>query len=170
MVPADSNVEVEPDDEAAGLVKHLDSASAEIIADPYADEWKEAILDEYAAHIVNQTWEIVDYTSSRKPIGSRFVLKTKFKENGDIERRKARLVAKGYAQRPGTDFQETFAPVTRISSIRMLMALPFPLSRVEPHSSSNGRCYRIFKWCFEEELFMEIPEQLEESLSDIMNK
>ena len=39
MVPADSNVEVEPDDEAAGLVKHLDSASAEMIVDPYADEW-----------------------------------------------------------------------------------------------------------------------------------
>ena len=82
MVPADSNVEVEPDDEAAGLVKHLDSASAEIIADPYADEWKEAILDEYAAHIVNLTWEVVDYSSSRKPIGSRFVLKTKKQNSG----------------------------------------------------------------------------------------
>ena len=67
IVPADSNVEVEPDDEAAGLVKYLDSASAEIIVDPYADEWKKAILDEYAAHIVNQTWEVVDYPTSRKP-------------------------------------------------------------------------------------------------------
>ena len=70
MVPTDSNVEVEPDDEAAGLVKHLDSASAEIIVDPYADEWKKAILDEYAAHIVNQTWEVVDYPSSRKPLAA----------------------------------------------------------------------------------------------------
>ena len=70
MLPTDSNVEVEPDDEAAGLVKHLDSASAEIISDPYADEWKEAILDEYAAHIVNQTWEVVDYPSSRKPLAA----------------------------------------------------------------------------------------------------
>ena len=68
MVPTDSNVEVEPDDEAAGLVKHLDPASAEIIADPNADEWKEAILNEYAAHIINQTWEIVDYPPSRKPM------------------------------------------------------------------------------------------------------
>ena len=167
MVPADSNVEVEPDDEAAGLVKHLDSASAEIIADPYADEWKEAILDEYAAHIVNQTWEIVDYPSSRKPIGSRFVLKTKFKENGDIERRKARLVAKGYAQRPGTDFQETFAPVARISSIRMLMALSAEWN-LTVHQMDVVTAYLNGE--VEEELFMEIPEQLEESLSDIMNK
>ena len=59
MVPADSNVEVEPDDEAAGLVKHLDPASAEIISDIFADEWKRIILDEYAAHILNQTWEVV---------------------------------------------------------------------------------------------------------------
>ena len=167
IVPADSNVEVEPDDEAAGLVKHLDSASAEIIADPYADEWKEAILDEYAAHIVNQTWEIVDYPSSRKPIGSRFVLKTKFKENGDIERRKARLVAKGYAQRPGTDFQETFAPVARISSIRMLMALSAEWN-LTVHQMDVVTAYLNGE--IEEELFMEIPEQLEESLSDIMNK
>ena len=167
MVPADSNVEVEPDDEAAGLVKHLDSASAEIIADPYADEWKEAILDEYAAHIVNQTWEIVDYPSSRKPIGSRFVLKTKFKENGDIERRKARLVAKGYAQRPGTDFQETFAPVARISSIRMLMALSAEWN-LTVHQMDVVTAYLNDE--VEEELFVEISEQLEESLSDIMNK
>ena len=66
MVLTDSNIEAEPDDVAAGLVKHLDPASAEIIADPYADELKGAILDEYAAHIFNQTWEIVDYPEAEK--------------------------------------------------------------------------------------------------------
>ena len=167
MVQTDWNVEAEPDDEAAGLVKHLDPASAEMIADPYTDEWKGAILDEYAAHILNQTWEIVDYPSSRKPIGSRFLVKTKFKENGDIERRKARLVAKGCAQRPGTDFQETFAPVARISSVRMLMAFSAEWN-LTVHQMDVVTAYLNDE--VEEELFVEISEQLEESLSDIMNK
>ena len=124
MVPADSDDVGESENEVAGLIRHLDPASTEeALADPSAEEWNNAILEEYAAHISNRTWEIVDYPPSRKPIGSRFVLKTKLKANGDIERRKARLVAKGYAQRPGTDFQDTFAPVVRTSSIRMLMAL-----------------------------------------------
>ena len=85
------------------------------------------------------------------------MLKTKFKENGDIGRRKARLVAKGYAQRPGTDFQETFAPVARISSIRMLMALSAEWN-LTLHQMDVVTAYLNGE--VEEELFMEIPKKL----------
>ena len=63
-------------------------------------------------------------------LGHGFVLKkkkkkkkTKVNRGGKTDRRKARLVAKGFTQRPGTDFHDTFAPVARASSIRMMMAM-----------------------------------------------
>ena len=67
MMPTGSNIEVEPGDEAAGLIKHLDPASTLTIIDPNADEWKDSNLGEYTVHILGQTWDIVDYLSSRNP-------------------------------------------------------------------------------------------------------
>jgi len=63
----------------------------EALDGPNADEWKNAIREEYLAHMSNRTWEIVDRPNNRKPIGSRFVLKTKLDRNGDVDRRKAGL-------------------------------------------------------------------------------
>ena len=51
------------------------------------------------------------------------VLKTKYKENGEVGRRKVRLVARGFARKPGIGYNETFAPVARLTSIRVIMAL-----------------------------------------------
>ena len=90
----------------ANLTENLDPTNA--------SEWKDAVLDGYAAHIKNRTCEIVDYPKHRKPIRNGFVPKTKIKANGKIERRKTR---------PGADFQETYVPVVRAGSIRMLIAL-----------------------------------------------
>lgn len=58
-----------------------------------------------------------------KVIGNRFVLRNKCGANGVLERRKARLVAKGYAQQYGKDFHETYAPIARLDSIRLTIAL-----------------------------------------------
>ena len=90
---------------------------------PDQNEWTEAVVEEYKAHMENGTWDIVDLPSDKKPIGTRFVFKTKLDKDGNIDRRKARLVAKGFTQIPGTDFQDTFAPVIRSSSIRLMMAI-----------------------------------------------
>ena len=60
---------------------------------------------------------------NRFPIGSKWVFKTKYKENGEVERRKARLVARGFAKKSGIEYNETFAPVARLTSIRVIMAL-----------------------------------------------
>lgn len=58
----------------------------------------------------------------RKTVGCKWVFRVKNKSDGTIERFKARLVAKGFIQQPGTDFNETFAPVVRLNNLRSLLA------------------------------------------------
>ena len=85
--------------------------------------WANAMNEEIASIERNQTWELVDLPNGREVIGLKWIYKTKFNEDGSIQKHKARLVAKGYAQQPGVDFHETFAPVVRMETIRTVLAL-----------------------------------------------
>jgi hypothetical protein len=71
----------------------------------------------------NQTWKLVDLPDGQKPIGVKWIYKLKKNAHGLIVKPKARLVAKGYVQKEGIDFEEVFAPVTRLDSVRLLLAL-----------------------------------------------
>src|SRR5438105_4332966 len=71
----------------------------------------------------NCTWSLVDPPSGHRPIGLKWVFKPKRDASGTIVKHKARLVAKGYVQQPGIDFEEVFAPVARLESVQLLLAL-----------------------------------------------
>lgn len=71
----------------------------------------------------NKTWELVDKPDGVKPIGLKWIYKIKRNADGSINKYKARLVAKGYVQQEGIDFEEVFAPVARLETIRLLIAL-----------------------------------------------
>ncbi|KAI3772361.1 hypothetical protein L6452_03546 [Arctium lappa] len=86
-------------------------------------EWVKAMKTELDAIERNQTWSLVDLPAGRKPIGLKWVYKLKRDPSGKILKHKARLVAKGYVQKPGVDFNEVFAPVARLETIRIILAL-----------------------------------------------
>ena len=89
-----------------------------------AEEWRNAAQAEIDAHITNGTWEPCPLPPGKKAIGCRWVFTQKFLANGELERYKARLVAKRFAQRPGFDYLETFAPTVRMATLRVVLASP----------------------------------------------
>ena len=86
-------------------------------------QWKAAMDEEMKALLQNDTWEVVDLPREKKTVGCKWVYTLKYKSDGSLDRYKARLVARGYTQTYGIDYQETFAPVTRINIIRILISL-----------------------------------------------
>ena len=71
----------------------------------------------------NGTWKIVDRPYGCKPIGCKRVFRKKLRPDDTIERYKARLMAKGYTQMEGEDFFDTYSPVARLTTIRVLLSL-----------------------------------------------
>ena len=71
----------------------------------------------------NNTWELVNLPKGKRKVGCKWVLTTKNRAYGTLERYKVRLVAKGYTQTHGTDYQETFALVEKINDVRIFLSL-----------------------------------------------
>lgn len=121
-------------------------------------EWKAAIEEEVKALQKNGTWEITELPSGKTPIGCKWIFTVKTRADGNIDRYKARLVAKGFTQSYGIDYQETFAPVAKLNTIRVLLSLAanldWPLHQLDVKNAFlNGN--------LEEEVYLEIPQGLE---------
>jgi hypothetical protein len=88
-----------------------------------APEWATAIKQEVDSINKNQTWTYVNLPSGKWPITSKWIFKEKVGPSGKVEKLKARLVAKGFIQKEGVDFYDTFAPIVRWSTIRIIISL-----------------------------------------------
>ncbi|WJX83468.1 hypothetical protein P8452_66129 [Trifolium repens] len=85
--------------------------------------WIEAMQEELNQFKRNEVWDLVPRPEGVNIIGTKWVYRNKFDESGVVTRNKARLVAQGYSQIEGVDFDETFAPVARLESIRLLLGV-----------------------------------------------
>lgn len=85
--------------------------------------WENAMAQELQAIEKNSTWALTALPAGHKPIGLKWVYKLKKNTAGEVIKHKARLVAKGYVQRQGVDFEEVFAPVARLDTVRVILAI-----------------------------------------------
>ncbi|CAL8988995.1 unnamed protein product [Prunus brigantina] len=86
-------------------------------------EWFLAMQEELNQFVRNDVWYLVPRPINTNVIGTKWIFKNKTDEQGNVVRNKARLVAQGYTQMEGIDFDETFAPVARLESVRLLLAI-----------------------------------------------
>ncbi|GJU62917.1 retrovirus-related pol polyprotein from transposon TNT 1-94 [Tanacetum coccineum] len=84
--------------------------------------WIIAMQEELNQFIANDVWELVPQPKNMTIIGTKWVFRNKLDENGVVSRNKARLVAQGYNQQEGIDYDETYALVARLESIRLAYA------------------------------------------------
>ena len=95
----------------------------EAVSCPQSELWLEAMRDEIQSMRHNGVWELIELPERQRPIGCKWVYKTKRDSKGKVEKFKARLVAKGFTQREGVDYEATFSPVSSKDSFRVIMAL-----------------------------------------------
>ena len=118
-------------------------------------QWEKAVQDEVHSLIKNHTWDLVPRPNNRQVVTNKFILKHKKNEIGQIVRLKARLVARGFSQIYGVDYLDTYAPVVKLASIRILFALA-AIYGLEVHQMDVVTAFLAGE--LEEEIYMELPE------------
>ncbi|XP_073153942.1 uncharacterized protein [Henckelia pumila] len=127
-------------------------------------QWKEAINFEIESILQNHTWKLVDLPPGSKPLGYKWIFKRKMKSDGTIEKYKARMVIKGYHKREGLDYFDTYSPVTRITSIRVILSIA-ALRNLEVHQIDVKTAF--LNGDLEEKFYMEQPEGFSASGQEI---
>ena len=103
----------------------------------------------------NGVWDLIEWPNSCNLVGCKWVFKTKRDAKGNIERFKARLVAKGFTQKEGIDYKDTFSPVSKKDSLRIIMAL-LPHFDLELHQMDVKTAF--LNGNLDEDIYMEQPE------------
>ncbi|GJU59135.1 retrovirus-related pol polyprotein from transposon TNT 1-94 [Tanacetum coccineum] len=137
------NLKNDIEDETLEIDKNVNEAIVD-------KSWILAMKEELNQFIAKDVWELVPQPKNMTIIGTKWVFRNKLYENGVVSRNKARLVAQGYNQQEGIDYDETYAPVARFESIRILLAyacaLDFKLFQMDVKSAFlngliNGKVY-----------------------------
>ena len=123
-----------------------------------SDKWLMAMKEELKSMDDNNVWEMTELPKDSKRVGCKWVFKTKRDFKGNVERYKARLVAKGYTPKDGNDYKETFSPVSRKDSLRIVMALVAHFD-LELHQMDVKTAF--LNGDLEEEVYMDQPQGFE---------
>lgn len=126
----------------------------EALSRPDGEKWREAIKEELHSFEVNDAWELVDVPKNGTIVQCKWVFKRKFDHENNVKYR-ARLVAKGFSQKPGIDYFETFSPVVRFSTLRLLFALSIKLGLEITHLDVATAFLNGF---LKEKVFMMLPD------------
>ncbi|KAL0440774.1 UNVERIFIED_CONTAM: Retrovirus-related Pol polyprotein from transposon TNT 1-94 [Sesamum radiatum] len=88
-----------------------------------AKQWKKIVKSEMDSIVSNRTWVLIDLPLGCTTIGCKWIFKKKLKHDGSVDKFKARLVAKGFKQKKGINYFDTYSPVARLTTIRVIIAL-----------------------------------------------
>ncbi|GAU30708.1 hypothetical protein TSUD_39320 [Trifolium subterraneum] len=134
------------------------------LADP---QWAQAMKTEYKALMDNHTWSLVPLPSHRKAIGCKWIFRIKENPDGSVNKYKARLVAKGFLQTPGFDFKETFSPVIKPVTIRLILTLAVTYKWTVQQIDINNA---FLNGILQEEVYMTQPKGFEASDKSLVCK
>ena len=120
-----------------------------------SEKWYDAMKEELKSMVQNDVWDLVELPNDCKRVDCKWVFKTKRDSTGNIERYKARLVAKGFSQKEGIDYNETFSPVSKKDSLRIVMAL---VAHYDLELHQMDVKITFLNGDLDEEIYMEQPE------------
>jgi len=104
------------------VVSHHSAVPTSVQEALSSPSWLQAMHDEYMALLRNHTWSLTSLPAGAKTVGCKWIFKNKFHADGSFQRHKARIVAKGFHQTTGCDYNETYNPVVKPSTIRLVLS------------------------------------------------
>ena len=154
---------VHPERAAAAVIEEP-LTYEEAISSEQSEEWIQAMDEEIKSLHANETWTTGPIPKGKRAIPVKWVFKVKKDAKGNIERFKARLVAKGFRQKEGVDFDEVFAPVSKYSTLRALMAVA-AVEDLEVHQLDIKTAF--LNGVLQEEVYIDQPAGYHEGGPDI---
>jgi hypothetical protein len=147
---------------------HVPKNATEALNGEFAENWRQSMNSEFTSLIRNETWTHGTAARGRVPIKSKWMFSILPKEDGTVKRFKSRLVVQGFTQQPGFDFLDTCAPVAKMTSIRVLLALS-EKHHLRLHQLDFETAY--LNGHLEEEINMKLPSDLHMFIdeSDLMH-
>ena len=131
------------------------STYEEAINGKHKEEWKKAIQSELTSLEENGTWELTSLPEGAKAIPNKWVFRIKRNADGSVDKFKARLVVKGFSQEKGVNYDQTFSPVAKLSTIRSVLAIA---ATEKLHLSQFDVSTTFLYWELEDEIYMKQPE------------